>query len=60
MAKEYKYAFCDEKCPFVQANVAVNTILTSKVPFSFGNFDIFKRNLVKNVHCTLQFGTCMV
>jgi hypothetical protein len=22
----------------------------------FGNFDVFKTNLVKNVHCTLQFG----
>jgi hypothetical protein len=28
---------------FVQANVAVNTILTSKVPFLFGNFDVFKK-----------------
>jgi hypothetical protein len=35
---------------FVQANVAVNTFkLTSKVPFLFGNFDVFKKNLVKNV-----------
>ena len=41
--------FCDEKCPFVQANVAVNTKLTSKVPFLFGNFQVFKKNLVKNV-----------
>ena len=33
--------FCDEKCPFVQANVAVNSKLTSKVPFLFGNFQVF-------------------
>ena len=33
---------------FVQANVAVNTKLTSKVPFLFENFDIFLKNLVKN------------
>jgi hypothetical protein len=26
---------------FVQANVAVNTKLTSKVPFLFGNFQVF-------------------
>ena len=34
---------------FVQANVAVNTKLTSKVPFLFGNFQVFLKNLVKNV-----------
>jgi hypothetical protein len=34
---------------FVQANVAVNTKLTSKVPFLFGNFQVLKKNLVKNV-----------
>jgi hypothetical protein len=28
---------------FVQANVTVNTKLTSKVPFLFGNFDVFKK-----------------
>jgi hypothetical protein len=28
---------------FVQANVALNTKLTSKVPFLFGNFDVFKK-----------------
>ena len=28
---------------FVQANAAVNTKLTSKVPFLFGNFDVFKK-----------------
>jgi hypothetical protein len=28
---------------FVQANVAVNTKLTSKVPFLFGNFQVQKR-----------------
>jgi hypothetical protein len=38
----------------VQANVAVNTKLTSKVPFLFGNFDVFKKNLVKNV--PLRYG----
>jgi hypothetical protein len=27
---------------FIQANVAVNTNLTSKVPFLFGNFHVFK------------------
>ena len=34
---------------FVQANVAVNTKLTSKVPCLFGNFQVFLNNLVKNV-----------
>ena len=34
---------------FVQANVAVNTKLTSKVPFLFGNFHVFLKKLVKNV-----------
>jgi hypothetical protein len=34
---------------FVQANVAVNTKLTSKVPFLFGNFQVFFKKLVKNV-----------
>jgi hypothetical protein len=34
---------------FVQTNVAVNTKLTSKVPFLFGNFQVFFLNLVKNV-----------
>jgi hypothetical protein len=34
---------------FVQANVAVNTKLTSKAPFLFGNFHVFKKNLIKNV-----------
>jgi hypothetical protein len=34
---------------FVQANVAVNTKLTSKVPFLFGNINFFKNSLVKNV-----------
>ena len=34
--------FCDMKSAlFVQANVAVNTKLTSKVPFLFGNFQAF-------------------
>ena len=33
--------FCDESALFVQANVAVNTKLTLKVPFSFGNFQVF-------------------
>jgi hypothetical protein len=37
---------------FVQANVALNTKLTSKVPFLFGFFDVFKENLVK----TCNFG----
>jgi hypothetical protein len=32
---------------FVQANVAVNTKLTSKVPFLFGNFQVFKKNHVQ-------------
>ena len=41
---------------FVQTNVAVNTILTRRCPFCFRNFDVFKTNLVKNVHCALQFG----
>jgi hypothetical protein len=37
----------DQKCPFLWwevpfcTNVAVNTILTSKVPFLFGNFHVF-------------------
>ena len=47
--------FCDEKCPFVQANVAVNIKLTSKVPFLLGNFQVFKKNLVKNVQ--FRYGT---
>jgi hypothetical protein len=34
---------------FVQANVAVNTKLTSKVPFLFENFNVFKKNFVKKV-----------
>jgi hypothetical protein len=34
---------------FVQANVSVNTKLTSKVPLLFGNFDVLKANLVENV-----------
>ena len=33
----------------VQANIAANTKLTSKMPFLFGNFDVFKKNLLKNV-----------
>ena len=40
---------------FVQANVAVNSKLTSKVPFLFGNFQVFKKNLVKNVQ--FRYGT---
>ena len=32
---------------FVQANVAVNTKLTSKMPFLFENFDVFKNILSK-------------
>jgi hypothetical protein len=40
---------------FVQADVAVNTKLTSKVPFLFGNFQVFKKNLVKNVQ--FRYGT---
>ena len=36
---------------FVQANVAVNTKLTSKVPFLFGNL----KHLVKNVQ--FRYGT---
>jgi hypothetical protein len=34
---------------FVQANVAVNTKLTSKVAILFGNFDASTINLVQNV-----------
>jgi hypothetical protein len=37
---------------FVQANVAVNTKLTSKVAFLFGNFDVFKKIWFK----TCNFG----
>jgi hypothetical protein len=37
---------------FVQANVAVNTKLTSKVPFLFGNFNVFKKTGQK----TCNFG----
>ena len=43
---------------FVQDNVAVNTKLISKVPFLFGNFDVFKKNLVKNVQ--FLYGMSMV
>ena len=32
---------------FVRANVAVNTKLTSKVPFLFGNFQVFLKKLFK-------------
>ena len=34
---------------FAQGNVAVNSKITSKVPFLFGNFDVFNQILVKNV-----------
>ena len=34
-----------ENALFVQANVAVNTKLTSKVPFLFENFQIFKKKI---------------
>jgi hypothetical protein len=44
---------------FVQANVAVNlavnTKLTSKVPFLFGNFHGFFKKVVKNVQS--RYGT---
>jgi hypothetical protein len=33
--------FVTKSALFVQANVAVNTKLTSKVPFLFGNFQVF-------------------
>jgi hypothetical protein len=35
--------------------MAVNTKLTSKVPFLFGNFQFFKKHLVKNVQ--FSYGT---
>jgi hypothetical protein len=41
-----------ENALFVQANVAVNTKLTSKVPFLFENFQIKKKNWSK----TCNFG----
>jgi hypothetical protein len=41
--------FVTKSTLFVQANVAVNSKLTSKVPFLFENFDVLKRKLVKNV-----------
>jgi hypothetical protein len=34
---------------FVQANVAVNTKLTSKVTFLFGNFQVFLKKFGQNV-----------
>ena len=40
---------------FVQVSVAVNTKLTSKVPFLFGNCDVFRNNLVKNVQFRESF-----
>ena len=40
---------------FLQANVAVSTKLTSKVPFLFGNFQFVFKNLVKNVQ--FRYGT---
>ena len=49
---------CVKSAPFVQGNVAVNTKLISKVPFLFGNFDVFKINLVKNVQ--FLYGMSMV
>ena len=33
--------FVTKSALFVQTNVAVNTKLTSKVPFLFGNFQVF-------------------
>ena len=50
--------FVMKSAPFVQGNVAVNTKLISKVPFLFGNFDVFKINLVKNVQ--FLYGMSMV
>ena len=55
--KGLKVPFSEMKVPFfvmksalfVQANIAVNTKLTSKVPFLFANFHFLKKNLVKNV-----------
>jgi hypothetical protein len=43
---------------FVQDNVAVNTKLISKVPFLFGNFDVFKKIFGKNVQ--FLYGMSMV
>jgi hypothetical protein len=50
--------FVIKSAPFIQGNVAVNTKLISKVPFLFGNFDVFKINLVKNVQ--FLYGMSMV
>jgi hypothetical protein len=44
-----KLKFVMKSALFVQANFAVNTKLRSKVPFLFGNFDVFKKKLVKHV-----------
>jgi hypothetical protein len=41
--------FVMKRALFVQANVAVNTKLTSKVAILFGNFDASTKNLVQNV-----------
>ena len=40
---------------FVQANIAINTKLTAKVPFLFGNFHVFLKNLVKNFPSKFSF-----
>jgi hypothetical protein len=40
---------------FAPANVAVNTKLTSKAPILFGNFDVFKNDLVKNVAISVWY-----
>ena len=47
--------FVTKSAIFVQANVAVNAKLTSKVPFLFGNFQVLLKYLVQNVQ--FRYGT---
>ena len=39
---------------FVQGNIAVNTKLTSKVPFLFGNLDVLKKITGRNFGIVLK------
>jgi hypothetical protein len=49
------WQFCPTTEESLKNAMAVNTKLTSKVPFLFGNFQFLKKNLVKNVQ--FSYGT---
>ena len=49
------WQFCPTTEESLKNAMAVNTKLTSKVPFLFGNFQFFKNNSVKNVQ--FSYGT---